>query len=198
MSLGFDKMQIKILTIIFIITMIVLLITPIVFALVNENNDWPNMLTLIVEVAVGILIAIIIYVHSNYQHNTNKKLSDNMNNMLKEIKRSNAAERRLVSVALVRRLEGVIRRIDNVVLQDSKHDTATSKERETILMRQQNTNDLVSLSDLEIPYHVLARIFDDNIVGLYRDINVQLKNMPTPFSNIEDYDEWRICYIDYW
>ena len=196
MLLSFDETRTNILTTMFIITMIVILIVPITFALVNENNDWPNMLTLIVEVAVGILIAIIVYVHSNYQHNTNKKLNKRMNSMLKEIERSNAAERRLVSDALILRLNGMIRRMKNVVRQDSKHDIATDQERKTILIRQQqNTNDLVSLSDLKIPYHELARIFDDGIVRLYRGIHAQLETMPASFSNIENYDDNRTYNI---
>ena len=85
----------------------------------------------------------------------------------------------------------------NVVRQDSKHDTATDQERKTILIRQQqNTNDLVSLSDLKIPYRELARIFDDGIVRLYRDIHAQLETMSALFSNIENYDDKRTYNID--
>lgn len=125
-----------------------------------------------------------------------------MNSMLKEIARSNATERRLVSDALVRRSKGVIRRMESVVRQDSKHDTATGQERETILTRQQqNARDLIPLSDLKIPYYELARIFDDSIVVPYRDIIAQLDTIPTPFSNIEHYDDNRIynmsCYSKY-
>ena len=57
MSLGYGKAQTNILTIIFIITMMVMLVTPVIFVLVDENSDWPNALTLVVEVAVGVLIA---------------------------------------------------------------------------------------------------------------------------------------------
>ena len=137
---------------------------------------------------------------------TRAQLLDSMNNIAAGIRNvtamiehSNAAERRLVSDALVSRFKEMIRRMEFVVQQDSEHDTATGQERETILTRQQqNTRALIPLSDLKIPYYELARIFDDSIVVLYRYINDRLDIMPTPFPNIKHYDDNRISNMIYY
>ena len=198
MSLGYDKAQTNILTIIFIITMMVMLVTPVIFVLVDENSDWPNALTLVVEVAVGVLIAIIVYIHSNAQHHANRELSSRMTGILKELERSNMAERRLVSRALVLRLGDVIRRLEYVLQQDDKYNIASPEERKKILTRQQRqTKDLTSQSNLGIHYHELARIFDEEAAEMYRDLQIQLQEISISFSDIEYYNTNRADNIEF-
>ena len=194
-----DKAQKNILIIVFITTMLVMLIAFIIFAMIDENNDWPNALTLMVEVAVGIIIALIIYIHSKDQHDANQKLVSRMNSTLKELERSLLAERRLVSHALVLRLNGVVRSLDYVLKHSSKHDKTHGQEREEILIQQQQkTKDLVSQSDLGIRYHELARIFDEVMAARYRDLQTRLLEIPTSFSDIESYNNNRDDNIKYW
>ena len=199
MSLGYGKAQTNILTIIFIITMMVMLVTPVIFVLADENSDWPNALTLVVEVAVGVLIAIIVYIHSNAQHHANRELSGRMTGILKELERSNMAERRLVSRALVLRLGDVIRSLEYVLQQDDRYNIASPEEREKILAQQQRqTKDLTSQSNLGIHYHELARIFDEEAVEMYRDLQIQLQEIPISFSDIEYYNANRADNIEFW
>ena len=188
MSLGNDKTQTSILIAVFITAMLVMLTTPVIFAMAGENRDWPNALTLTVEVAVGVLIAIIVYIHSKAQHNTSQELSSRMTSILKELERSQMAERRLVSRTLVSRLKFVIQILKWVLRQNSKRDTADSQERKKILDQQRKKiKDLAHQSDLKIERHELARIFDEDIATQYRSIRAQIEVMPPPIPNNENY-----------
>ena len=179
--------------------MMVMLVTPVIFVLVDENSDWPNALTLMVEVAVGVLIAIIVYVYSKTQYNTSQELSSRMNHILQELERGHMSERRLVSRALVLRLHSVFRILERVLQQDAKYTISSIEERENILTRQQQrTKDIVSQLDLRISPLKLARIFDDSIARLYSDILIQLQFIQEPFLDIEDYDDRRVDNIKYW
>ena len=188
MSLSNDKTQTSILTVVFITVMLVMLTTPVIFAMAGENRDWPNALTLTVEVAVGVLIAIIVYIHSKTLHNTSQELSNRMTSILKELERSQMAERRLVSHTLVSRLKFVILVLKLVLQQNNKRDTADSQERKKILKQQhKKIKDLAHQSNLKIEHHELARIFDEKIAIQYRSIRAQIEVMPPPIPNNENY-----------
>ena len=66
--MGSDKTQTNILTVGFITAMLVVLTALVIFVIADKDNDWPNALTLVVEVAVGLSIAVIVYIHSKVQN----------------------------------------------------------------------------------------------------------------------------------
>ena len=199
MSLGSDKTQTNILTVGFITAMLVMLTAPVIFAIADENNDWPNALTLVVEVAVGAIIAVIVYIHSKAQHKENQKSNNRTNRILEELERSHMAERRLVSDALVPRVDDVIRILKYALQQDNKHNGMPAEEREKILARQQRKIiNLPSRLNLIIPYYELARIFDETAARLYRDLQTHIGTIPTEFSSIEDYDDERAYVVESW
>ena len=199
MPLGIDKTQKNILKAVFITIGLLILIGWIIVEIIDENNDWPNALTLVVEVAVGAIIAVIIYIHSRAQHEENKKSNDRTNRILEELERSHMAERRLVSGALVPRVDDVIRILMYALQQDDKHNGLSTEEREKILARQQRKIiNLPSRLNLSIPYYELARIFDETAASLYRDLQTHIGTIPTKFSSIEDYDDERAYVRESW
>ena len=196
MSLGSDKTQKSILIAVFITAGLLISIGWFIVAMVDQNNDWPNALTLVVEVAIGALIATIVYIHSKAQHNTSQKLNSKMSRILAELKRSHMEERELVTDALVLRLGDVIRNLDYVLKSDERYDAVHPEEEKEFLTRQQQKmNNLVSQSDLGIHYYELARIFDRKTVTMYQNLQIQLQEIRS-FSSIEHYDVYRADNVE--
>lgn len=179
--------------------MIVVLTALVIFAIADKDNDWPNALTLVVEVAVGAIIAVIVYIHSKAQHEENKKSNNRTNRILEELERSHMAKRMLVKDALDPRVNDVIRILKYALQQDDKHNGMPTEGREKILARQQRK--IINLSSqlsLSIPYYELAEIFDKNMAVLYRDLQTHIGTIPTEFSSIEDYDDERAYVTKSW
>ena len=80
-----DKTLKGILIIAFVIAIVTVVIAWIIFLEVNADNDWPNVLTLAVEVAVGTFIAITVYIHSKNQHDSSQELSSSIKKTLEQI-----------------------------------------------------------------------------------------------------------------
>ena len=192
-----DKAVKRILKTSVVIVMVTVVIAWIILSEVNADNDWPNMLTLVVEVAVGTIIAITVYIHSKNQHDSSQELSSSIKKtleqihpILEELERSHKAERRLVLHALDLRLKGVIRDLESMSRLDDKYMNAETDAKKGFLSKQQQiAENIASRLDLGIDYYELARIFYEGTAEQYRDIHTQLQEIQTSVPIMGDYDD---------
>ena len=169
MSLGSDKTQTNILTVGFITAMLVVLTALVIFAIADENNDWPNALTLVVEVAVGAIIAVIVYIHSKAQNDAIQESNRRMTRVLEE-------ECQFATQALTLRMDYTISGLKRILSIDTTYEkSATDTDKEKCLTMLRNmAQDTLSKSDVGIDLLALVRIFGKDLAIMYWNIRIQL------------------------
>ena len=91
-----------------------MLIVPFIFVITYEGNDWPNMLTLVVEVTIGVIIAAVVYIYSKAQNVANQESISRMNRVLDELEHGPAEERKFATLMLTLRMDDVIHRLKHI------------------------------------------------------------------------------------
>lgn len=206
MLLSFDETRTNILTSIFIIIMIAMLTTLIIFALVNENNDLPNAITLVVEVFIGITISVILYIYSQKQHDNNQKqgrdikcILDNIQPLVKDLNHSRVEERKFASHMLVFSLEYLIKQIDYILQLDDKYEQATTDREKTriLMLRQKRIGRIRRILSGRIDYLNIARIFNAEAALKYDDLRMSVV-IAQAFWAPDCYDDRRTESLAYW
>ena len=191
-----NKIQTNIVTAGFITALLVMLTVPVIFVIADENNDWPNVLTLVVEVAVGIIIAATVYFYSKSQNDVIQESNRRMACVLEELELGRVEERKFATRILISRMTNTIRFLESILRTDTRYEKSTTdKDKEECLTIQWNVAKRISsMSDVEIDPSTLARIFDEKLVFMYNDVRIQLQWVPRKFLTVEDYAYERTDY----
>ena len=172
-----------------------------ILPIINENNDWPNVITLVVEVSIGGTISVIVYVYSKRQHDDNQKQSrdiknilDNIQPLVKDLEHGRVEERKFLSHALFLSLNSLIRKINDVLRLDGKYEQETIDKKKTqILIQQQKRIDyMISMLNIGINYLDMARIFGTDITRRYQNLQIDIQWAQMRCFTPEEYDSERV------
>ena len=196
----------QILKAVIVIVVLTIFTIHLILLIINENNDWPNLITLVVEISIGGTISVIVYVYSKRQHDDNQKQSsdiknilDNIQPLVKDLERGRIEERKLASRALFLSLKGLIRRIDDILRLDDKYEQKTTDEQKIqILMRQQKIiEQMRSILNIGINYLDMARIFSAETATKYSDVQTDIVMAQISLTP-EDHNSEHVYNRKYW
>ena len=164
-----NKTRTNIITVGFITAMLVVLTALVIFAIADKDSDWPNALTLVVEVAVGAIIAVIVYIHSKAQNDAIQESNRRMTRVLEE-------EFQFATQELTLRMDYTISGLQRILSIDTTYEkSATDKDKEECLTMLRNmAQDTLSKSDVGIDLLALVRIFGKDLAIMYWNIRIQL------------------------
>ena len=176
--------------------MLAMLIVPFIFVITYEGNDWPNMLTLAVEVAAGVIIAAVVYIYSKAQNVANQESISRMNRVLDELERGPAEERKFATLMLTLRMDDVIRRLNYMLRMEANYENFTTDEGKEgwLDLQQKVTEGILSRSDVGFDSLALARNFGSDFALRYRCLRIKLSFIPREFLTVEEYARERTDY----